>query len=344
MSDRIGANRASLRTPSPASGWCRVGTVPRSCRRAQDDAEGRLQEPRGPTMPWPMRFAPLGWCSRRCSWSSLPCIHSAEPTTGCSAARHSRARGVVRRSQLSDPDCPPRCRAAGRVRIRRNHDHRRHARGLVVRRQISRCLEHFHAGSQMISYELVMGLTVLGLIVIYGTLDLGAIARQQSGMLFGFLPASRKCLSAVCALYVPHRGHRGEQADPVRPARSRVGADRRLLHRIQRHEDGPLSCSRRFDRDRDHRRRAVHQPLFLGGYDLPFMDRCGARAPRRHARVALPHGWLVVVLQLGTFLAKVLLVCSFQILVRWSLPRFRYDQLLRFAWKIVSSSRLPTWW
>ena len=45
------------------------------------------------------------------------------------------------------------------------------------------------AGSQMISYELIMGLTVLGLIVIYGTVDLGAIAQQQSGVLLGFLPA-----------------------------------------------------------------------------------------------------------------------------------------------------------
>ena len=40
------------------------------------------------------------------------------------------------------------------------------------------------AGSQMISYELVMGLTVLGLILIFGTLDLNEIVRQQSGVLF----------------------------------------------------------------------------------------------------------------------------------------------------------------
>jgi len=42
-----------------------------------------------------------------------------------------------------------------------------------------------------------------------------------------------------------------------------------------------------------------------------------------------------VVTQLVVFLLKVLLVCSFQILVRWSLPRFRYDQLLKFAWKFM---------
>jgi NADH-quinone oxidoreductase subunit H len=36
-----------------------------------------------------------------------------------------------------------------------------------------------------------------------------------------------------------------------------------------------------------------------------------------------------------TFLAKVFLLCSVQILVRWTLPRFRWDQLLGFAWKFL---------
>ena len=50
--------------------------------------------------------------------------------------------------------------------------------------------------------------------------------------------------------------------------------------------------------------------------------------------IALGHA-TIVLLQLATFLVKVLVVCSFQILVRWSLPRFRWDQLLRFAWKFM---------
>jgi NADH-quinone oxidoreductase subunit H len=48
----------------------------------------------------------------------------------------------------------------------------------------------------------------------------------------------------------------------------------------------------------------------------------------------LSHG-AVLVTQVVVFLVKVLAMCSFQILVRWSLPRFRYDQLLRFAWKFM---------
>jgi NADH-quinone oxidoreductase subunit H len=48
----------------------------------------------------------------------------------------------------------------------------------------------------------------------------------------------------------------------------------------------------------------------------------------------MSHG-AVVVTQLVVFLLKVLVVCSFQILVRWTLPRFRYDQVLSFAWKFM---------
>ena len=43
----------------------------------------------------------------------------------------------------------------------------------------------------------------------------------------------------------------------------------------------------------------------------------------------------LVVLQLVVFLVKVLVISSFQILIRWTLPRFRWDQLLNFAWKFM---------
>ena len=187
------------------------------------------------------------------------------------------------------------------------------------------------AGSQMISYELIMGLTVLGLILIYGTVDLGAIAQRQSGMLLGFLPAWGIVLPAVRRDPVPDRGDRREQAHSVRPARGRVRAHRRLLHRVQRDEDGPVHV-RRVHRDRDHRR-ALHDAL-PRRLQPAVHDRRRLRAARAATTSPLGHG-AVVVIQLVVFLVKVMLVCSFQILVRWSLPRFRYDQLLRFAWKFM---------
>jgi len=63
------------------------------------------------------------------------------------------------------------------------------------------------------------------------------------------------------------------------------------------------------------------------------MTDSGFVLPGGHA-LPMSHG-AVVATQLLVFLAKVLLMCSFQILVRWSLPRFRYDQVLHFAWKFL---------
>ena len=78
---------------------------------------------------------------------------------------------------------------------------------------------------------------------------------------------------------------------------------------------------------------ALFTTLFLGGYNLPFMTDAGFVFA---GELVLPmsHG-AVVVTQLVVFLAKVLLIASFQILIRWSLPRFRYDQVLMFAWKFM---------
>jgi NADH-quinone oxidoreductase subunit H len=78
---------------------------------------------------------------------------------------------------------------------------------------------------------------------------------------------------------------------------------------------------------------ALFTTLFLGGYNLPYMNDAGFAFPGG-GTAAMPHG-AVVVTQMVTFLAKVFLLCSFQILIRWSLPRFRYDQVLAFAWKFL---------
>ena len=48
----------------------------------------------------------------------------------------------------------------------------------------------------------------------------------------------------------------------------------------------------------------------------------------------LPH-LAVVALQVGAFTLKVLFFCWLQILLRWSVPRFRYDQVMRLGWKML---------
>jgi len=46
-------------------------------------------------------------------------------------------------------------------------------------------------------------------------------------------------------------------------------------------------------------------------------------------------GWIVALIQLGVFTTKVAALCWLQLTVRWTLPRFRYDQLMRLGWKML---------
>jgi len=65
--------------------------------------------------------------------------------------------------------------------------------------------------------------------------------------------------------------------------------------------------------------------LYLGGYNLPFVDINAFEFPY----------WVDVIIQIGAFLFKEALLLFFFIWVRWSLPRFRYDQLMSLGWKVM---------
>jgi NADH-quinone oxidoreductase subunit H len=186
------------------------------------------------------------------------------------------------------------------------------------------------AGSQMISYELVMGLTVLGLIVIYGTVDLDAIVRQQSGVLLGILPAwgiFYQPLAAILFLTAATAENKRipfdlpeAESELIAGYYTEYSAMKMGLFMFAEFIEIAIIA-------------ALFTTLFLGGYNLPYMTDAGFVLPGGR-EISMSHG-AVLVTQIVVFLVKVFLMCSFQILVRWTLPRFRYDQLLRFAWKFM---------
>ncbi|GIK87424.1 MAG: NADH-quinone oxidoreductase subunit H [Betaproteobacteria bacterium] len=185
------------------------------------------------------------------------------------------------------------------------------------------------AGSQMISYELVLALTLLGLILIYGTVDLTDIVRQQSGTI-GALPAwgivyqpfaATLFLAAAIAenKRIPFDLPEAE-SELISGYFTEYSAMKMGLFMFAEFIEIAIIA-------------ALFTTLFLGGYNLPYMHDGGFTLPGGR-EIAMSHG-AVVVTQVVVFLAKVFLLCSFQILIRWSLPRFRYDQVLKFAWKFM---------
>ena len=89
---------------------------------------------------------------------------------------------------------------------------------------------------------------------------------------------------------------------------------------------------------------AVIATIFLGGWQVPFLDPDGFRMggfidqatgiSTGGFLLKLPHV-AVIALQFGAFGAKVILLCWFQLLIRWTLPRFRADQLMNLGWKVL---------
>jgi NADH-quinone oxidoreductase subunit H len=89
---------------------------------------------------------------------------------------------------------------------------------------------------------------------------------------------------------------------------------------------------------------SVIATVFFGGWQVPFLDADGFRfggyvdqltqVPVGGSLLPLPHG-VVVLLQFGAFGLKVLLLCWFQLMIRWTLPRFRADQLMNLGWKLL---------
>ena len=71
--------------------------------------------------------------------------------------------------------------------------------------------------------------------------------------------------------------------------------------------------------------------LFLGGWQVPYLMPDGFHFPWG---AALPvSSWTYVVLGVGSFSIKVLVFCWLFMQIRWTLPRFRYDQLMVLGWK-----------
>ena len=179
------------------------------------------------------------------------------------------------------------------------------------------------AASQMISYEVAMGLSLMGLLLTYSTLRFGKMVDWQNDNAWGiFIQPVAFCMFLAAAM--------AERSACVRPARGRERDRRRLLPGILRLQVRHVMAGEYVEvltRARSSSR------CLLGG------TRC--RSCCRWHPVTLGDAVLfdyrmnhvaVTLIQILTFFGKTLFFAWFQIFFRWTLPRFRYDQVMKFGW------------
>ncbi|MBU0518616.1 NADH-quinone oxidoreductase subunit NuoH [bacterium] len=182
------------------------------------------------------------------------------------------------------------------------------------------------AAAQMISYEVCVGLSLVGLIMVFGTLELDAIVRGQNELLFGFLPKWGIFVQPLGFLLffpaviaetkrVPFDLPEGE-SEIIGYYTEYSGMRFGLFYFAEFIEIIVMA--------------ALFGTLYFGGYNVPYLYAEGFRFPWG-AEWNLPH-LVVVFLQIGSFFIKMAFFCWLQVLIRWTLPRFRYDQLMKLCW------------
>ena len=184
------------------------------------------------------------------------------------------------------------------------------------------------ASAQMISYELALGLAFLSLIVTYGTLDLQEISHAQGGVWFGWLPRWGILIQPVSFLLLLTAGMAESKRVPfdVPEAESELVAGY-----YTEYSGGKQAVFMMTDFAEVVLTAVLITLFFFGGWQVPWLYRDGFHFPNG-AFLRMPN-YVVAILGVVAFWLKTVFFCAFQILVRWTLPRFRYDQLMRFGWK-----------
>jgi len=184
------------------------------------------------------------------------------------------------------------------------------------------------AASQMVSYEVTIGLSLVGAMMLYGTVRLDDMVRWQGENCWGIFvqPVAFFVFFAAAV------------AETKRIPFDLPEAESELVSGYFTEYSGMKFGMFYFA---EYMEVATSSMLlvtiFLGGWQLPFVHRDGLSIELGTVTIfhmIMPHVW-VTIFQVLTFFGKVLVVCSFQAFVRWSLPRFRYDQLMKIGWRVL---------
>lgn len=172
------------------------------------------------------------------------------------------------------------------------------------------------ASAQMVSYEITMGMAVLCVLLVSGNVSLNTIVAQQQMMGWNAMVLTVAGFLFLVSAFaetnrVPFDMPEAE-SELIAGYHSEYSAMKFSMFPISEYANMVTTS-------------AMFVTLFLGGWDIPFTqwDNSGAYTVAK------------AVATFGMFAAKVVFFVFFYIWIRWTLPRFRYDQLMSLGWKVL---------
>ena len=177
-------------------------------------------------------------------------------------------------------------------------------------------LSAIRAASQNISYEIAMGLSIIALLLVTGTMSLKEVVEQQHGWHWNVLyqPVGF-ILFMVCAFAETNRAPFDLpecETELIGGYHTEYSSMKLGFYLFAEYINMFVSS-------------AVMAALYFGGYNYPGMDW------------VLAHTGTTIGPLIGTlvFFAKIFAFIFFFMWVRWTIPRFRYDQLMHLGWKVL---------
>jgi len=192
------------------------------------------------------------------------------------------------------------------------------------------------SSAQMISYEISMGLSIIGILILFESIRLNEIVRMQGELLFGFLPCWGIVVQPLGFLlfFVAALAETNRIPFDLPEAEAEIVAGYHL-------EYSSFKFSMFFMAEYVNMLVAsgLMVSLFLGGWQFPGLSTETLISLLSLSWLGVSLAWLGPVLtacfQVGVFVAKIWFMMWLFVWLRWTLPRFRYDQLMALGWRVL---------
>ena len=183
--------------------------------------------------------------------------------------------------------------------------------------------------AQIISYEIALGLSLIGLIMIYPSLELNEIVKYQGDLLFGFIPKWGVFLQPLGFFIFLVAG----MAETKRVPFDLPEGESEIIGFYTEYSGMKFGLFMMTDFVEVVLISALLTTLFFGGWQVPYLYSDGFHFPWGGSIIL--NKWVVTILQVLAFNLKVAFFCWLLILARWTYPRYRYDQLMSLGWKLL---------